>query len=61
MNIKTIQSIATFSVTADNETMLTDKDEQGKDLTIVLNTLELLEWIEIDYMKEQTIKYIKNL
>ena len=29
--------------------------------TIVFNTVELLEWLNIDYMKSQTIKYIKNI
>ena len=45
LNIKTFASL-------DNETYLGGTDEKGKGLTIVFNTLELLEWLDIDFMKK---------
>jgi len=58
---KRIHDINTFMSTEDNETYLVGKDENGKDFTMVFNTIELLEWLDIDYMKSQSKKYINNL
>tara|TARA_R110002020_G_scaffold363540_1_gene575834 strand:- start:962 stop:1192 length:231 start_codon:yes stop_codon:yes gene_type:complete len=44
-----------------NEVYLSGKDENGKELTIVFNTIELLEWLDLPYMKEQAIKHIKEI
>jgi len=44
-----------------NEVVITGKDEYGKEFTIVFDTMELLEWLDIPYMKEQVIKYIKEI
>ena len=56
-----LHDINTFMSTKDNETYLSGVNENGEHTTIVFNTVELLEWLDIDYMKSQTIKYIKNI
>ena len=58
---KRLHDVNTFMSTEDNETFLCGKDEYGKDFTMTFNTIELLEWLDVDYMKEQVEKYIKNL
>tara|TARA_R110002096_G_scaffold68022_2_gene164517 strand:+ start:1853 stop:2035 length:183 start_codon:yes stop_codon:yes gene_type:complete len=60
MKYKNLHDINTFSC-SDNEVYLSGKDENGKDLTIVLNAFELLEWVDMKYIKEQTLKYIEKL
>ena len=60
MKYKNLHDINTFAC-SDNEVYLAGKDENGKDLTIVLNAFELLEWLDIKYIKKQTIKYVKGL
>jgi len=44
-----------------NEVYLSGKDENGKDFTIVFDTIELMSWLDLPYMKEQAIKYIKEI
>ncbi len=44
----------------DNETMLCGKDENGEEFTITISTFELLEWIDIEYLKQSLIKYIEQ-
>ena len=58
---KRLHDINTFMSTQENETYLVGKDENGKELTMVFDTIELLEWLDIDYMKSQSKKYINNL
>ena len=58
---KRLHDINSFMSTPDNETYLVGKDEYGKEFTMVFNTIELLEWLDKKYMKEQAKKYIKNL
>jgi hypothetical protein len=58
---KRIHDVNTFMSTEDNKTYLVGKDENGKDFTMVFDTIELLEWLDIDYMKSQSKKYINNL
>tara|TARA_R100000353_G_scaffold145939_1_gene104713 strand:+ start:962 stop:1156 length:195 start_codon:yes stop_codon:yes gene_type:complete len=58
---KRLHDIHTFMSTKDNETYLVGKDENGVDFTVVLDTIESLEWLDIKYMKEQSKKYINNL
>ena len=53
-NINTLQCV-------DNELYLVGVDEYGKDFTIVLNAIDVLEWIDIEYIKGQTLKYIDKL
>ena len=60
MIYKNLHDINTFSC-SDNEVYLSGKDEEGKDFTIVLNAFELLEWVDIKHIKEQTLKYIDKL
>ena len=56
-----LHDINTFMSTKDNETYLSGTNENGEYTTIVFDTVELLQWIDIEYMKNQTIKYIKNI
>ena len=58
---KRLNNIDTAMATEDNETILVGQDENGKELTMVFNTLELLEWLDIDHMKQMSRKYISNL
>lgn len=58
---KRLNDIETAMATEDNETILVGQDENGKELTMVFNTLELLEWLDIDHMKQMSRKYISNL
>ena len=58
---KRIHDIDTFMATEDNETILSGKDEYGNDFILIFSTMELLEWMDIDYMKKQSKKYINNL
>tara|TARA_R100000742_G_C4200364_1_gene29653 strand:- start:192 stop:374 length:183 start_codon:yes stop_codon:yes gene_type:complete len=60
MKYKNLHDINTFAC-SDNEVYLSGTDENGKDLTIVLSAFELLEWLDMNYIKKQTIKYIKQL
>ena len=60
MNYKNLHDINTFSC-SDNEIYLSGTDENGDELTIVLNAFEILEWLDIKFIKKQTIKYIKKL
>lgn len=58
---KRMNDINTFMSTTENETCLVGTDEDGKDFQIWFNTIELLEWLDIRYMKEQSKKYINDL
>lgn len=58
--IKRMNDINTFSC-SDNEIILSGTDENGEEFTIVFSAFEFLEWIDIKYIKEQTLKYIKKL
>jgi hypothetical protein len=60
MNFKNIHDINTFSC-SDNEIMLSGKDENGEDITIILSAFEVLEWLDMNYIKQQTLKYIQGL
>tara|TARA_Y100000593_G_scaffold87914_1_gene169208 strand:+ start:367 stop:570 length:204 start_codon:yes stop_codon:yes gene_type:complete len=63
MNFKNIHDINTFSC-SDNEIYLSGKDEEGEDITLIFSAFEFLSWIgkdEIKYIKQQTIKHIKEL
>jgi len=33
----------------------------GEDVTLVLSSIELLEWLDMKYIKKESIKYIKSL
>jgi len=54
-----LNDIDTFSSDG-NETYLCGKNEWGEPIAIVFDTYELLEWLDIDYMKEQLKKHIEN-
>ena len=44
-----------------NETYLGGTNSDGEEVTLVFTTIELLEWIDIDHMKKEAIKHIKQL
>jgi len=54
-------NIHTFMSNADNETFLGGTNHNGKERIIVFDTIELMEWLDIHYMKEKTKEYIDNL
>ena len=59
---KRLHEINTFQC-VDNELYLRGKDEMGEDLMICFDAFNFLEWIDteqIEYIKQQTIKYIKT-
>jgi len=59
---KRLHEINTFQC-VDNELYLRGKDEMGEDLTICFDAFNFLEWIDkeqLEYIKEQTIKYIQK-
>ena len=60
MKFKNLHDINTFQCHR-NEVYLAGKDENGKDITIVFNTIELLEWLDTKHMKEEAIKYIQDI
>lgn len=53
-NINTYQTV-------EDETYIGGINSDGEDITLVFNTIELLEWLDIEHMKEEAIKYIKQL
>ena len=44
-----------------NETYLCGVNQHGDSKTIVFNTIELLEWLDIERMKQQSCKYINQI
>lgn len=44
-----------------NETYLVGSNQWGEEITIVLNTIELLEWLDVPRMKQQSCKYINQI
>ena len=63
MKFTHIHDINTFSC-SDNEVYLSGRNEEGEDITVVFSAFEFLSWIgkdEIKYIKEQTIKHVKEL
>lgn len=61
MQNKRLNDINTFMSTDDNETILQGTDEYGEDFSIVFNTIELLDWLDIEHMKNKAKTYITNL
>tara|TARA_R100000306_G_C4340889_1_gene125159 strand:- start:386 stop:610 length:225 start_codon:yes stop_codon:yes gene_type:complete len=45
----------------ENEIYLSGKNEYGEDITIVLNTIEILESFDMVHIKDEAIKYITQL
>jgi len=59
---KRMNDINTFQA-HENEVYLRGTDEYGKDFQICFDSYNFLEWIDtekIEYIKQQTIKYIKT-
>ena len=61
MQNKRLNDINTFMSTEDNETILQGTDEYGEDFSITFNTIELLDWLDIEHMKNKAKTYITNL
>ena len=60
--LKRLHEINTFQC-HENELYLRGKDEHGEDFMICFDAFNFLEWIDteqIEYIKQQTIKYIKS-
>ena len=55
-----IHNINTFQC-LENELYLGGINEQGENITVVLNTIEVLEWVDIEYLRKEAIKYINQL
>ncbi len=60
MKYKNLHDLNTYQCHR-NEVYLSGKDENGEDFTIVFDTIELISWLDIPYMKEQAIKHIKEI
>jgi len=60
-NLTALHDINTFASTDSNETYLSGVNEHGEPTTIVFDTIELLDWLDIEYMKSKAIEYIKNI
>jgi hypothetical protein len=61
MEFKRINDINTFASNRDNETYISGTDENGNDITIIFDTIDVLQWIDTKYMKRQAKKYINTL
>ena len=44
----------------DNETYFNGTDERGNEFELVMDSLELLEFIDVDILKKSLIKFIKK-
>jgi ABC-type nitrate/sulfonate/bicarbonate transport system ATPase subunit len=60
MKYKNLHDINTFAC-SDGEIYLSGKDEDGENITIVFDSYELLQWLDVKHIKKQTIKHIKKL
>lgn len=61
MQNKRLNDINTFMSTEDNETILQGTDEYGEEFSITFDTIELLDWLDIEHMKNKAKTYITNL
>jgi len=57
---KRMNDINTFQC-CEGELYLRGKDEHGKDFTICFDAYNFLEWVDIEYIKKQTIKHIEQI
>ena len=61
MQNKRLNDINTFMSTENNETILQGTDEYGEEFSITFDTIELLDWLDIEHMKNKAKNYITNL
>ena len=61
MEKKRLNDINTFMSTDTNETILQGTDEYGEEFSITFDTIELLDWLDIEHMKNKAKIYINNL
>ena len=59
MRYKNLHDIDTFACN-DGEVWLSGKDEDGEPFTIIILAYEFHEWIDMDYIREKLIEYIKE-
>ena len=59
MRYKNLHDIDTFYC-KDNEVWLSGKDEEGEPFTIVIPAYEFHEWVDMDYIREKLIEYLKT-
>lgn len=55
-----VSDLNTFMASADNETHLCGTDQNGNPIHLIIPTFELLEWLDVEHMKKQTINYIRT-
>jgi hypothetical protein len=60
MITKRLNNINAFAC-KDNEVYYQGTDENGKDFMIVFTATDLLEWLDVSEIKQQTLKYIQEL
>jgi hypothetical protein len=60
MITKRLNNINAFAC-KDNEVYYQGTDEHGKDFMIVFTATDLLEWLDVSEIKQQTLKYIQEL
>ena len=56
-----ILEICTFMSTNENETFFSGTDDEGNEATVVFNTIDLLKWVDVDWMKLKSKEYIAKL
>ena len=56
-----ILEINTFMSTPENETFFSGTDDEGNEATVIFNTIDLLEWVDVDWMKSKSKEYIDKL
>ena len=61
MKYKRINDLNTFASNLDNETYLSGTDEHGDDITVIFDTIDILQWLDTKYMKRQAKKFINSL
>jgi len=47
--------------TNENETFFSGTDDEGNEATVVFNTIDLLKWVDVDWMKLKSKEYIDKL
>lgn len=61
MEYKRMNDINTFASNKCNETYISGTDQNGNDITIVFDTIDVLQWVDTEYMKKQAKEYIDTL
>ena len=59
-NIKRLKNIDRLFYN-EGDITLTGLDEFGNEFSVTISILELLEWLDVSQLKEEVIKYIKEI